>query len=378
MSEGSGGTLGPWVFGAVVVVAATYLIASAEPPAAQPLLDPAATPRPVVARGNLAEDERATIELFESASDSVVFVSRLRLVRDVLGRPRQAAVVGTGTGFVWDADGVVVTNLHVIADGIGGSNIRFDEAVVTLADGRDYPARRIGFAENKDIAVLRIDAPDEHLKPIRIGTSSGLRVGQKVFAIGNPFGLDRTLTTGVISGLDRVFDAAITGRPIQGAIQTDAAINPGNSGGPLLDSAGLLIGMNTAIQNSTGASVGVGYAIPADTLNRIVPTIIRDGVYRRVGLGVVLRDARAAFVSPEDGKPLTVAGAVVRRVSQGGGADLAGLQPEDLIVEIAGTRVRTGDDVFRELDERQDGETVEVVVLRQGRELRLDVSLTTI
>ncbi|MEM1061258.1 MAG: trypsin-like peptidase domain-containing protein, partial [Planctomycetota bacterium] len=339
---------------------------------------PEAAPRPVVAPGKHAEDERATLELFESASDSVVFVRRLRLVRVVLGRPRQAAVVGTGTGFVWDADGVVVTNLHVIADGIGGSNIRFDEAVVTLADGRDYPARRIGFAENKDIAVLRIDAPDEHLKPIRIGTSSGLRVGQKVFAIGNPFGLDRTLTTGVISGLDRVFDAAITGRPIQGAIQTDAAINPGNSGGPLLDSAGLLIGMNTAIQNSTGASVGVGYAIPADTLNRIVPTIIRDGVYRRVGLGVVLRDARAAFVSPEDGKPLTVAGAVVRRVSQGGGADLAGLQPEDLIVEIAGTRVRTGDDVFRELDERQDGETVEVVVLRQGRELRLDVSLTTI
>jgi S1-C subfamily serine protease len=225
-------------------------------------------PRRVAARGDLSADEKATIELFQKARGSVVYINTSERVLDLWTRNVFVIPKGTGSGFVWDEDGDIVTNFHVIA---GAADAR-----VRLSDGRDFGARLAGASPAHDLAVLRV-AASSSLTPVLVGTSSDLKVGQKVFAIGNPFGLDWTLTTGIVSALDRSLPAEDGRSLIEHLIQTDAAINPGNSGGPLLDSAGRLIGINAAIFSPSGASAGVGFAVPVDTVNTVVPRLIAHG-----------------------------------------------------------------------------------------------------
>jgi S1-C subfamily serine protease len=231
-------------------------------------LMPGAQPHAVTARGALADDEQTTIELFKAVSPSVVHVTNLAVQRQPFSPNAQVVPRGTGTGFIWDENGFIVTNYHVV-DGASAAR-------VILSDHSTYDSTRIWGYPDKDLAVIRIDAPKEKLKPILIGTSHDLQVGQKTYAIGNPFGLDQTLTTGIVSALGRQIESA-NGRPIEGVIQTSAAINPGNSGGPLLDSAGRLIGVNTAILSPSGAFAGIGFAIPVDEVNRLVPQLISYG-----------------------------------------------------------------------------------------------------
>lgn len=222
-------------------------------------------PREVTPRVSLDTDELSSIRLFENNKNSVVYISTARAVMDVWTRNVYNIPRGTGSGFVWDEWGHIVTNYHVIADA--------SEAHIRLSDGRDYPASLVGASKEHDLAVLKINVSIKPPRPIEIGSSGDLKVGQKVYAIGNPFGLDWTMTTGIVSALDRSIGGK-NGNGIHHLIQTDAAINPGNSGGPLLDSAGRLIGVNTAIFSPSGAYAGVGFAIPVDTLNRVVPEII--------------------------------------------------------------------------------------------------------
>ena len=344
-------------------------------PRAAPPLAPApasatpATPPLVTARGDLAADEQATIQLFRDASPAVVYITSLAVRRDfrlnVLEIPQ-----GAGSGFLWDGDGHVITNYHVIE--------RADAAQVTLADHSTWDARLVGAAPEKDLAVLRIEAGAERLRPLAVGRSADLRVGQKVFAIGNPFGLDQTLTTGIISALGREIDSA-SGVPIRDVIQTDAAINPGNSGGPLLDSAGRLIGVNTAIYSPSGAYAGIGFAIPVDTVRWVVPDLLRYGRVRRPTLGVQL--------APEGVmRDLRLEGALVMGVVDGSGAERAGLEATrrdrlgrvvlgDVIVAVDGEAVTSGGDLLLALETRQAGETVAVTVLRDGRRRELRVEL---
>lgn len=236
-----------------------------------PLLDPLVRPagesaRVVTPRGDLASDEKATIALFERARGSVVQISTAQLVEDVWSRNVFSVPRGTGSGIIWDDQGDVLTNFHVIQ---GAS-----EATIRLADGRKFRASLVGASPGHDIALLRIGVAFHRPAPIPIGTSADLKVGQKVFAIGNPFGLDWSLTTGIVSALDRSLPGSNGEGGVAHLIQTDAAINPGNSGGPLLDSSGRLIGMNTAIYSPSGASAGIGFAVPVDTINTVVPAIL--------------------------------------------------------------------------------------------------------
>src|SRR5581483_6226653 len=251
--------------------------------------DPSAQPLPVTPRGDLAEDEKATIAIFKNASPSVVHITNLAVRQDRFSLDLLQIPQGTGSGFIWgqrDGDSRhVVTNFHVIKGG--------DAASVTLADHSTWKARVVSTYPDKDLAVLFIDAGKDRLPPLDIGTSNDLQVGQKVFAIGNPFGLDRSLSTGVISALGREIES-VTRRAIKDVIQTDAAINPGNSGGPLLDSQGRLIGVNTAIASPSGAWSGIGFAIPVDEVNRVVPKLIRDGKIIRPGLGIGIVPDRIA------------------------------------------------------------------------------------
>ncbi len=327
-------------------------------------------PRPIVARGDLALDEQSTIELFSGASPSVVHVTSLKLRRSRMSLKLDEIPQGTGSGFIWDTDGYIVTNFHVIKDGGG--------AEVTLHDNTVWRAKIVGRAPDKDLAILKIEAPASTLAPLALGTSSNLQVGQKVFAIGNPFGLDQTLTTGVISGLGREIQS-VTKRPIQGVIQTDAAINPGNSGGPLLDSAGRLIGVNTAIYSTSGTYAGIGFAVPVDTINRIVPQLISHGEVIRPGLGVQIgTDQLAARAG--------VAGVIVWDVpeeSAAGKAGIVGVRPGrggrwvlgDVIVGINGKTVRTSTDLFRGLDILQVGQRVQLNLVNQGKERSIEVEL---
>ncbi|MGE3605579.1 MAG: S1C family serine protease [Lautropia sp.] len=331
-----------------------------------------ATPRPVVPRGPLSADEQATIALFERSRDAVVYISTSRRVRDVWTRDVFSVPRGTGSGFFWDDAGHVVTNYHVIE---GAS-----EATLRLADGQTYDASLVGASPAHDIAVLRIGAGHRKAAPLPLGTSADLKVGQKVYAIGNPFGLDRTLTTGIISALDRSLPGE-SGITIERLIQTDAAINPGNSGGPLLDSAGRLIGINTAIYSPSGASAGIGFAVPVDTINRVVPQLIRDGRYVRPSIGVVVDDDLNQRLS----RLLGVEGVIVLRVDKGPAA-AAGLQgavvtregrvqPRDVIVAVDGRPVASVGHFLGLLDERQVGEVVQLDVLRDGRRRRVGVRL---
>jgi len=332
--------------------------------------DQNARPRAVTARGELAADEKSTIELFKTVSPSVVYITSKTVRQDLFSFNAMEVPQGTGSGFVWDANGFVVTNFHVIKDA--------QAADVTLADHSTWEARLVGVAPDKDLAVLRIDAPKNLLPAIAIGTSSDLEVGQKVFAIGNPFGFDQTLTTGVISGLGREIES-VTRRPIEGVVQTDAAINPGNSGGPLLDSAGRVIGINTAIFSPSGAYAGIGFAVPVDVVNRLVPQIIRDGKVRRAGLGISIAEDYAV-------RRLGVEGTLVWGVVPDGAADKAGVRPTrrdqrgalvlgDLIVAVDGQPVRESRDLFRLLDAHDVGDVVRLRVRRGRQEIEVDVTL---
>jgi S1-C subfamily serine protease len=337
-------------------------------------LDPAAKPRPIAAAGDLAEDEKAMIALFKQASKSVVHITTSEVARDFFSFSETEVEVGTGSGFLWDEKGHVVTNYHVVENASGFK--------VTLADQSTWDAVGIGAAPDRDVAVLRIDAPASRLQPLLVGTSKDLQVGQKVFAIGNPFGLDQTLTTGVISGVGRQIKAR-TGRVIDGVIQTDAAINPGNSGGPLLDSRGRLIGMNTAIYSPSGASAGIGFAIPVDTVQRVVPQILRHGKVVRPSL-------EAQFFPDSLTQRLAPQGVLIARVDRGGAAARAGLRPTrrsgegdiiwgDLIVAVNGKPVEGAENLLTILEEFSIGDEVKLTVIRGLRtqeEQTLEVTVT--
>lgn len=329
--------------------------------------------RAVLARGDLAADERTNIEIFEHSRGSVVFISTRERVVDFWTRNVQSVPSGTGSGFIWDDRGHVVTNLHVVA---GAS-----EASVRLNDGRDYPAGLVGASPAHDLAVLQIRVPFNLPSPVPVGSSNDLKVGQKVFAIGNPFGLDWTLTTGIVSALDRSLTAE-DGRTIQHLIQTDAAINPGNSGGPLLDSAGRLIGINTAIYSPSGASAGVGFAIPVDTVNRVVPQLISNGRYVQAGLGIQVDDTLNRLIT----RQLGIQGVAVLRVGQGSAAEQAGLRgarltedrsiiPGDVITAVNGRAVESAGQLFAQLDDYKIGDDVTLSVWREGQIVKLKAKL---
>ena len=332
-----------------------------------------ANPRAVTARGDLAGDEQSTIELFENSKASVVFITTREQVMDVWTRNVFSVPQGTGSGFIWDDAGHVVTNLHVIR---GAS-----EASVKLADGSDYRASLVGASPAHDIAVLKIGVGAKRTRAVPVGESSTLRVGQKVFAIGNPFGLDWSLTTGIVSALDRSL-AADSGGSIDHLIQTDAAINPGNSGGPLLDSAGRLIGINTAIYSPSGASAGVGFAVPVDTVNRVVPQLIRTGRYIRPSLGVDIDES----INQRLVTVLKTAGVYILRVAPGSAAAKAGLKPAsltregnvipgDVIVAVEGKPVDTVSRLGSILDDYKVGDTVKITVLRGDAKTEISVTL---
>ncbi|MFN4004897.1 MAG: S1C family serine protease [Hylemonella sp.] len=323
--------------------------------------------RTVTARGDLAADEKATIELFEKARDSVVYISTAQVVRDVWTRNAYMVPRGTGSGFIWDDAGHVVTNFHVIEGAA--------RATVRLADGRDYVAALVGASPQHDIAVLRIGVGFKRPPPVPVGTSHDLKVGQKVFAIGNPFGLDWTLTGGLVSALDRSLDGGPGKPPIEHLIQTDASINPGNSGGPLLDSAGRLIGINTAIYSPSGASAGIGFAVPVDTVMRVVPQLIKTGRYIRPALGIEADEQLNQRLVAATG----IEGVFVLRVQPGGAADKAGLQgvrrveqgiePGDVITAVQGKAVTSVPRLLARLDDFQVGDTVQLTV-RRGEQTR--------
>ena len=332
-----------------------------------------AKPRPVTPRGSLSEEERTNIEIFERNKDSVVYIATAKAVVDPWTRSVYNVPRGTGSGFVWDEAGHVVTNYHVIE---GAS-----EARVRLADGRDYPAVLVGASRRYDLAVLRINVPIKQPHPVLVGTSHDLKVGQKTYAIGNPFGLDWTMTTGIVSALHRQMresDDVV----IRDLIQTDAAINPGNSGGPLLDSAGRLIGVNTAIYSPSGAYAGIGFAIPVDTVNRIVPQLIAYGKYLEPSLGIVT-DERINRLAKSR---LGFDGVLVLQVEPGSPAAKAGLRgatlyadgtfvPGDIIIAIDGKPVTDVESMNRILERHSVGDTVTVTIARNGRLIKKKMML---
>lgn len=332
-------------------------------------LDPKAVSRPVEARGDLASDEKTTIEIFRNAAPSVVYITSIAVRRNLFSLNVYEIPQGTGSGFIWDKQGRIVTNFHVISDA--------SRLEVTLADRSSWKAVLVGAAPDRDLAVLQISAPAAKLQPIAIGESANLLVGQKVFAIGNPFGLDQTLTTGIVSALGREI-TAVTGRTIHDVIQTDAAINPGNSGGPLLDSAGRLIGVNTAIYSPSGASSGIGFAVPVGEVNRVVPQIISKGKLIRPGLGIALANRRLT-------EELGLEGVMILKVQPGSSAEKAGLRGTtqardglvlgDLILAVNGKKIADYNSLRDELERYEVGEKVVLTLMRDGTTVEVAVGL---
>ncbi len=332
-----------------------------------------AAPRTVTARGELAADEKNTIDIFEQSSPSVVYISTSKRVMNPWTRNVFNVPQGTGSGFIWDDLGHVVTNNHVIAQA--------SEAQIRLNDGRTYMATLVGTSPSHDLAVLRIRVPFNGPPAVPIGTSADLKVGQKVFAIGNPFGLDYTLTTGVISALDRSLSEGGQSS-IDHLIQTDAAINPGNSGGPLLDSAGRLIGINTAIYSPSGAYAGIGFAVPVDTVNRVVPELIAKGHYQRPQLGIESNeDVNEALM-----KQLGVEGVLVLQVTPGSIAASAGLRgtemradgkviPGDVITELGDAKITSLRELLSRLDDFSIGDRTTITIWRDGKTRKIDIQL---
>lgn len=336
-----------------------------------PLLDPSAQPRPVTPRGELTGDERETIEVFKEASSSVVYLTTSEFGRDFFSLKPFEIPSGTGSGFVYDRDGHIVTNYHVIQGA--------DRVLVTLADQSQWYARHVGSEPDKDIAVLKIEAPSDKLFPIRIGESHNLAVGQKVLAIGNPFGLDQTLTVGVVSALGREIQAT-NGHRIRDVIQTDAAINPGNSGGPLLDSAGRLIGVNTQIASPSGASAGIGFAVPVNIVNEIVSELIRYGRVRKPALGIEAVDERLT-------RRFRLNGVLIDSVKKDGGAAKAGLrgmlvdgrgylrQLGDIITKVGDTPVSSLLELKDAMENYKSGDRVKITYWRDDRAFVVTVEL---
>jgi S1-C subfamily serine protease len=330
-------------------------------------------PRVITPRGDLAADERSMVELFEKSKPSVVYITTREQVFDLRSRNVLSVPLGTGSGFIWDEQGHVVTNHHVLSGAA--------EARVRLNDGGEYAAKLVGVSPAHDLAVLRINVPLNPLPPVPLGTSNELKVGQKVFAIGNPFGLDWTLTTGIVSALDRSLPNE-DGSIIEHLIQTDAAINPGNSGGPLLDSAGRLIGINTAIFSPSGAYAGVGFAVPVDTVNRVVPQLIAKGSYTRPSLGISVNEE----LNRELTRRLGVEGVLVLEVQPKSSAAAAGLRgsrigpdgtlvPGDLILSVAGQPVDSVPRLLARLDDHRVGDEVALGLLREGRKIEVKAAL---
>lgn len=314
-------------------------------------------------RDGLRPYELEMIQLFEEAAPSVCFITTSNLRYDFFSRRSAEVEKGSGSGFIWDKEGHIITNFHVIQYA--------DRAKVTLADRTTWDAELVGYAPGKDLAVLKIDAPREQLKPIRVGRSDNLRVGQSVFAIGNPFGLDQTLTTGILSALGREIES-VAGIPIRDVIQTDAAINPGNSGGPLLNSFGELIGVNTAIYSPSGASAGIGFSIPVDVVKWAVPDLITYGKINRPSLGVDLVNQSITL-------RMGLKGALVLDVEAGSTAEQAGLRGTrrdqfgrivlgDVIISLDGIAVGSNNDLMLELEKHKAGETVRLGI-RRGEEI---------
>jgi S1-C subfamily serine protease len=324
--------------------------------------------RQVTPRGDLMELEKTTIGVFQDVSPSVVYITT-RSAPVGFGRMQQVQE-GTGSGFVWDEGGHIVTNFHVVQ--------RAASATVTLNDHSSYSAVAVGAYPDADIAVLRIRAPRHKLRKIALGSSRDLKVGMHVFAIGNPYGLDQTLTTGVVSALGRIIESP-AGRPIEDVIQTDAAINPGNSGGPLVDSSRLLIGMNTAIFSPSGSSAGIGFAVPVDTIARVVPQIIEKGRVAQRVIGVRVSDNPGLRITQSMG----VEGVIVLGVEPGSAAEQAGIRPTtrgpqgivlgDVIQAVNGRRVRNADELRRELQRFDPGNMVKLTVWREGRVVEVPV-----
>ncbi|OGR94071.1 MAG: hypothetical protein A2V88_14445 [Elusimicrobia bacterium RBG_16_66_12] len=319
----------------------------------------------------LLADEENTIAVFSGASASVVYVTNVAIGQSMY-MDEFAIPQGAGSGFVWDKEGHIITNFHVVQGG--------DAFLVTLKDQTQLEAKLVGADQNKDIAVLKISKGLDKLKPIKIGSSDMLRVGQKTLAIGNPFGLDHTLTTGIISALGREV-VGIGGVTIRDMIQTDAAINPGNSGGPLLDSSGDLIGMNTMIYSRSGSSAGIGFAVPVSFIKRIVPQLIAYGQVIRPGIGVTILTAEQKYYLIGDQE-----GVVINQVSRGGPAAKAGLRGlqrlpggrvvlGDILVGVGEHEVKDFDDLYNALDRHKVGDTVDISVLRDGKVLRRPITL---
>ncbi len=342
-----------------------------EEPAEGPTTEPASptgtatSPAPLVTE-DYTPQELHTIRLFERAAPSVCFITTSVVRRDFYTRNITEIPAGSGSGFVWDKRGHVITNFHVVQNA--------SSVLVTLADGAAYQAEIVGVAPEKDLAVLKIEAPRKELVPIPVGASENLRVGQAVYAIGNPFGLDQTLTTGVVSALGREIQS-VAGIPIRGAVQTDAAINPGNSGGPLLDSDGSLIGVNTQIYSPSGASAGIGFSIPVDVVRWVVPELIAYGRVQRPTLGIeITRPLRgiegAAIAMVEEDGPAARAGLRGIYRDQSGNVRLG-----DVITAVNGVAITSGNDLILELEKYDPGDRVNVTVTRNDRAVEIPIEL---
>ncbi len=343
-------------------------------PAIQPAVLPtalaaAATAQPMP--DSLSPQEERDIAVFREISPSVGYISNITLRRDFYSLNVFEIPQGTGSGFVWDDQGHIVTNYHVIQSG--------ERFKVTLGE-EEYDARLIGIAPRKDLAVLRIEAPRRSLRPIPLGSSSRLVVGQRVLAIGNPFGLDQSLTTGVVSALGRELESP-AGFPIRDVIQSDAAINPGNSGGPLLDSSGRLIGVNTAIYSPSGASAGIGFSVPVDTVRQLVPQMIEYGKPIQPGIGVELVEDRLA-------RRVGVRGVIVRQVSPDSPAERAGIEGlrqtrrrvllGDVIVAVGDKPVESLQDLVLAFEDIGVGGTARLTLERDRRQRRVDIKLVAL
>jgi S1-C subfamily serine protease len=320
-------------------------------------------------RAQLLEDERNTIDIVKKNKNSVVFITNIQLVRDWFFNEEKVAK-GSGSGYIWDDQGRIVTNFHVIEAGT--------EFSVTLPNQEQRPARLVGKDETKDVAVLQIQGSLKDLVPVKVGTSKDLQVGQKVIAIGNPFGFDHTVTTGIVSALGRKMLGAgnVT---IRDMIQTDASINPGNSGGPLLDSSGEIIGMNTMIISPSGASSGVGFAIPVDIIKKVVPELIRYGKVIRPDLGISL-------LPDQFNQRFGIKGAALWEVPEGSAAakaGLAGLSRDrygrlllgDVVVALDDVKIGSYDDIYTALENRKIGDVVALTVDRNGKTRKVRLTL---
>lgn len=324
---------------------------------------------PPLSRAQLIEDERNTIEVVKKTKNSVVFITNIQVVRNFFFS-EEAVPQGSGSGFIWDDNGHIVTNFHVVE---GGDIFR-----VTLPSQEERQARLIGKEPNKDIAVLAVSGDLSGLYPVKAGSSNDLQVGQKVIAIGNPFGFDHTVTQGIVSALGRSILGA-GGVTIRDMIQTDASINPGNSGGPLLDSSGELIGMNTMIVSRSGTSSGVGFAVPVDTIKKIVPQIIRFGKVTRPGIGVTL-------LADQYARRLGIEGVIIQEVpsqSEAYGAGLRGLGTDregqlyirDVVIGVDSVKIGSYDDLYNTLENYKIGDTVTLTVERDGRVRKAQIRL---